>query len=82
MWSTSKQSLLKTRPDNCETQGLYPKSTPIPSNSALFEGTAILSGVRNHSGCSRLHSFNPTMHRKNECTTMYTQRLENPHNAL
>ncbi len=48
---------------------LYLKSPPIPSNSALFEGTAILSGVRNHSGCSRVHSFNPTMHRKNECTT-------------
>ncbi len=52
-----------------EEHGLYPKSPPIPSNSALFEGTAILSGVRNHSGCSRVHSFNPTMHHKNECTT-------------
>ncbi len=49
-----------------------PKTSPppIPSNSALFEGTAILSGVRNHSGCSQVHSFNPTMHCKNECTTV------------
>ncbi len=47
---------------------LYPKSHPLPSNSALwlFEGAAILSGVRTHSGCSRVHSFNPTMHRKND----------------
>ncbi len=34
--------------------------------SALFEVTAILSSVRNHSGCSRVHSFNTTMHRKND----------------
>ncbi len=31
--------------------------------------TVILSGVLNHSGCSQVHSFNPTMHCKNECTT-------------
>ncbi len=44
---------------------LYLKSHPTPSNSALFKGKDILSGVRNHIGCSRVHSFNPTMHRKN-----------------
>ncbi len=59
--------------------GLYPKSPPIPSNSALFEGTVILSGVRNHSGCSRVHSFNPTMHRKNKCTTdVHSTARESP----
>ncbi len=39
------------------------------NHSTLFEGMAVFRGVRNHSGRSRLHSFNPTMHRKNECTT-------------
>ncbi len=42
---------------------------PIPSNSALLKGTAILSGVQNHTRCFQVHSFNPTMHRKNnQCT--------------
>ncbi len=45
---------------------LYPKSPPIPSHSALLKGTAILSGVQNHTRCFRVHLFNPTMHRKNE----------------
>ncbi len=57
---------------------LYPKLPPLPSTSALFEVTAILNSVRNHSGCSRVHSFNPTMHRKTSVQPMYTQRLENP----
>ncbi len=59
--------------------GCFRNRPPIPSNSALFEGTAILSGVRNHSGCSRVHSFNPTMHRKNECTTdVHSTARESP----
>ncbi len=69
LYSVSFSSLLR----------LYPKSPPIPSNSALFEGTAILSGVQNHSGCFRVHSFNPTMHRKNECTTdVHSTARESP----
>ncbi len=65
LWTHSKVP----QRENSNTQWLYPKLPPIPSNSALFEGTAILSGVWDHSGRSGVHSFNPSMHRKNECTT-------------
>jgi len=43
---------------------------PIPLNRALFEETAICSGVWNHSGCYRLHSFNnaPQYQVYNQCT--------------
>ncbi len=55
------------------------KSPPIHLNSVLFDGKAILSGVRNYSGCSRVHSFNPTKHRKNECTTdVHSTARESP----
>ncbi len=70
--------LYNTRPSDSESPWLYSKSPPIPSNSALFEGTAILSGVRNHSVCSQGHSFNPTLHCKTSVRPMYTQRLDNP----
>ena len=46
---------------------IYP---PIPLQMALFEGTAICSGVRNHSERYRVHSFNPKMHRYNEFATI------------
>ncbi len=70
---------LRCQPRQCPNRRLYLKSPPIPSNSALFEGTAIFSGVRNHSGRSQVHSFNPTMHRKNECTTdVHSTARESP----
>ncbi len=57
---------------------MYP-NCPLYLHSARFEGTAILSGVSNHSGCSRMHSFNPTMHCKNECTTdVHSTARESP----
>jgi len=51
-------------------------------NRTLFEGTAIYSGVRNHSGCYRVHSFYPIMHCNNECTTDVHSTAINTHNAM
>ncbi len=53
----------------CKQNGSRYCRSSILSNRALFEGTSIFSSVRNHSGHSQVQSFNPTMHRKNECTT-------------
>ncbi len=55
-----------------ECSRLYPKSPPI-------QGTDIFSGVRNHTGHSRVHSFNPTMQSNNECMTdVHSTARESP----
>ncbi len=51
-------------------------------NQSIVPYTANLNGVRNHRWGYRVHSFNPTMHRKTSVQPMCSQRLENPHNAL
>jgi len=44
---------------------------PLPLNRAPFKetGQPFVFGVQIHSGHYQVHSFNPTIHRNNECTT-------------
>ncbi len=63
----------RTRQDTCGDERAQDcKHKGCIQNRALFEGTAILSSVR-------VHSFNLTMHRKNECTTdVHSTARESP----